>query len=114
MAITYLTNPISVLILAYQAREQMSTRKLPTTLIEAVRYFEDEDTAIEFLADIRWPNGEQTCPKCGAIGTHYYLAKQRRWKCRECRQQFSIKLDTVFGESSVKLSQWLPAVFGEL
>lgn len=90
----------------------MSTRKkLPTTLIEAVRYFEDEDAAIEFLADIRWPDGEQVCAKCGAVGEHYYLAKQRRWKCRECRQQFSIKVNTVFGESPVKLSQWLPAVW---
>ena len=36
--------------------------RLPKTLIDAVRYFADEDLALEFAAKVRWPEGEQTCP----------------------------------------------------
>ena len=39
--------------------------RLPKTLIDAVRYFADEDLALEFAAKVRWPEGEQTCPKEG-------------------------------------------------
>lgn len=67
--------------------------------------------ATEFLASLRWPDGEQECPKCCSIAEHYYLAKQRRWKCRDCRKQFSIKLGTIFEDSPLSLSKWLPAVW---
>jgi transposase-like protein len=83
----------------------------PATLLEAVRYFADEDVALTFLANIRWPAGEQECPKCGSVAQHYYLATQRRWKCRDCRKQFSIKVGTIFEDSPIPLSKWLPAVW---
>ena len=85
--------------------------RLPKTLIDAVRYFADEDLALEFAAKVRWPEGEQTCPKCGSIGEHYFLKTQRRWKCRDCRKQFSFKVDTIFEDSPLPLSKWLPAVW---
>lgn len=84
---------------------------IPKTLVEAVRYFEDEDVALAFVANIRWPKGEQVCPKCGSVGEHYFLKNQRRWKCRDCRKQFSIKVGTVFEDSPLPLSKWLPAVW---
>jgi transposase-like protein len=83
----------------------------PSTLLEAVRYFADEDVALAFLANVRWPSGEQQCPNCGTEAEHYYLSSQKRWKCRECRKQFSIKVGTIFEDSPIKLSQWLPAVW---
>ena len=90
-----------------------SEMKAPATFLEAVRFFADEEDAIQFLADVRWPDGEQVCPKCGTVGRHYWLKNQRRWRCREkaCRRQFSIKVGTIFEDSPIKLSQWLPAVW---
>jgi transposase-like protein len=85
--------------------------RVPATLIEAVRYFSDEEKAIQFLAQIRWPEGEQVCHKCGSVGEHYWLKAQKRWKCRDCRKQFSIKVGTIFEDSPVKLTKWLPAVW---
>lgn len=85
--------------------------KAPTSLLEAITYFADEDKALEFVASIRWPDGEQVCPKCGVIDEHYYLANQRRWKCKACRKQFSIKVGTIFEASPIPLSKWLPAVW---
>ena len=40
----------------------------PETLLEAVTYFADPDVALAFVANLRWPDGEQVCPRCG-VGT---------------------------------------------
>lgn len=84
---------------------------LPQTLLQAVTYFADEDKAIQFVADMRWPDGEQVCPKCGSVAEHYFMQTRKRWKCRDCRHQFSVKVGTIFEGSPLKLSKWMPAVW---
>ena len=83
----------------------------PEILLEAVTYFADEDVALAFLANLRWPSGEQVCPRCGVEDTHYFLKTRRVWKCRSCKKQFSIKVGTIFEDSPVPLSKWLPAMW---
>src|SRR5690606_22787230 len=83
----------------------------PETLLEAVQYFADEDTCNDFVATLRWPTGEKVCPKCGSVGEHYFMRARRRWKCCDCRHQFSVKVGTIFEDSPIKLSKWLPAVW---
>ena len=94
---------------------RMSARKkhddAPETLLEAAQYFADEDVALTFLANLRWPSGEQVCPKCGSEREHGYLKSVRRWKCRDCRGQFSIKVGTIFEDSPIPLGKWLPAMW---
>lgn len=82
----------------------------PTTLIEAIKYFADEDVCIRTLSAIRWPDGVIGCPSCGNT-EHYYLAARKIWKCKACARQFSIKVGTIFEDSPVKLSKWLPAMW---
>jgi transposase-like protein len=84
---------------------------LSKSLIDGVRYFADEDVALDFAAQVRWPKGEQDCPRCGVVAKHYFLKTQRRWKCRGCRQQFSFKVGTIFQDSRLPLSKWLQAVW---
>jgi transposase-like protein len=83
----------------------------PETLLGAARYFSDPDIGLNFLADLRWPNGV-TCPTCGSREV-IFLANQRRWKCRSKHslQQFSIKVGTIFEDSPIGLDKWLPAVW---
>jgi len=90
----------------------MTTTAMPRTLISAIRYFADEDRCIEYVASRRWPDGEVKCPTCGSIAT-LYLKKQRRWKCASDhpRRQFSVKVGTIFEDSPLPLSKWLPAVW---
>ncbi len=38
-------------------------RPFPKTLLEAVKYFSDPDTALGCMVAIRWPDGI-TCPRC--------------------------------------------------
>jgi transposase-like protein len=70
--------------------------ELPTTLLEAVRFFSDLDTCQRFMVNVKWPNGV-TCPECG--GTNIGEIKSRRkFQCRMkgCRKQFSVKVGTIF------------------
>jgi transposase-like protein len=91
----------------------MSQIKHPKTLMEAVTYFADESTALQFFVQIRWPKGVQ-CPHCGSDKVHF-LAKQRRWKCgtNHPKRQFSAKVGTIFEESPLGLDKWLVAVWLE-
>src|ERR1700722_3543657 len=84
----------------------------PRTLQQAIQYFSDEQVCIDAVAFMRWPNGPQ-CPKCeGENGKKpYYLKTQKRWKCRTCRKQFSVKVGTIFEESPIALQKWLPALW---
>lgn len=75
-------------------------------------HFQDADAARVYLESLRWANGV-TCPHCGAIGDHYKLeGKSHRpglWKCKDCREQFSVTVGTVFESSKIKLHIWLQA-----
>ncbi len=84
---------------------------LPTNLKDAIVYFSDEDVAIEFFRDIRWPDGVE-CPTCGSRDV-YYISTQRRWKCKHVhpKQQFSVKVGTIFEDSPIGLDKWLPAAW---
>lgn len=81
----------------------------PKTLQAAIRYFKDEQTCIDTIAALRWPDGP-VCPKCGH-NEQYYLATQKRWKCKKCAKQFSVKLGTIFEDSPVPLEKWLIALW---
>jgi transposase-like protein len=87
----------------------MTTKRLPTSLLEAIQYFSDVDVATEFVASLRWPNGP-VCPRCGGV-EHSYLHTRRVWKCKSCKRQFSVKVGTVFEDSPLGLDKWLPAVW---
>lgn len=77
-------------------------------------HFQNDDKAREYLERLRWPEG-QVCPHCGVIGKHYQLeGKSHRaglWKCKDCREQFSVTVGTVFERSKIPLSKWLMAVY---
>ncbi len=81
----------------------------PKTLREAIRYFANEDNCIRVVAEMRWANGP-ACPACGHM-QHYWLESQKRWKCKECWKQFSVKLGTIFEDSPIPLDKWLIALW---
>jgi len=39
-----------------------TTPNLPKSLVEAIRYFADEDRCFEFVKGLRWADGTPTCP----------------------------------------------------
>jgi transposase-like protein len=84
----------------------------PKTLLEAIQYFSDEQTCIDAVATMRWLDGPR-CPDCFGDDAKnpYYLKTQKRWKCRSCRRQFSVKVETIFEDSPIPLQKWLPALW---
>jgi transposase-like protein len=83
----------------------------PTTLVAAIRHFSDEQVCIDAVAEMRWPDGKVYCTGCGEIGNTIWLAVQKRWKCRGCKKQFSVKVGTIFHDSPLSLDKWLVAMW---
>src|SRR5437773_9328153 len=85
-----------------------SENSTPDTLLGAINYFADVDVATMFVAGLRWPKGV-VCPHCGTPEPRY-LPSRRIWQCR-CRKQFSVKVGSIFEDSPIPLSKWLPAMW---
>ena len=85
----------------------------PQTLQEAIIYYASEENCLAEMIKMRWRNGI-CCPRCGDTAvTHIkrITRKQSRtiWKCKGCKKQFSVKVGTIFEDSPLPLSKWLPA-----
>jgi transposase-like protein len=89
---------------------EQKEQAFPKTLLEAVKYFADPDTALRFMVAIRWPDGVITCPRCD--GTENSFVKTRRiWICKRCKKHFSVKVGSVMEDSPIGLDKWLSAMW---
>lgn len=74
-------------------------------------YFHNEEAAFKHLESILWAEGI-VCPKCGVIGNAYPLkTRMGVKKCGSCRQQFTVRVGTVFESSHIPLHKWLQATY---
>ena len=78
-------------------------------------HFQSADKAREHLEAIRWPHGP-VCPHCGSVSEdHYKLNGSAHrpgvYKCKDCREQFTVTVGTVFERSKIPLHQWMQAVY---
>lgn len=89
-------------------------------------YFHDEAKAFEYLESILWADGI-VCPHCGVSGGRVYDLSGVRGKpskkspegalryglkkCGECRQQFTVKVGTVFEHARMPLHKMLQATY---
>lgn len=87
-------------------------------------YMHDEAAAFVHVESIIWPEGP-VCPHCGVVDRAYRLEGVRSkpskknpegverhglWKCRECRNQFTVRKGTIFEESHIPMHKWLQAI----
>jgi transposase-like protein len=79
------------------------------TLTEFTDFFRDEETCVKHFTATRFANGEY-CPHCGHGKIHLF-ANGRRYRCAGCKQDFTIRTNTVFGESKLPLRKWFMAVY---
>lgn len=83
----------------------------PTTLLEAVAYFSDPDRAFEYAVKLRWPHGV-ACPRMGCGSASVQFIKTRKlWRCKDCKRQFTVKVGTIFEDSPIPFTKWLPAIW---
>jgi transposase-like protein len=85
---------------------------MPRTLLEAITYFANPANCHAYMVSKRWPSGEITCPTCG--GGHLRFDRTRMvYTCnaKHPKRQFSVKVGTIFEDSPLSLSKWLPTVW---
>lgn len=90
--------------------KEKKAAEFPQTLHAAIKYFANEDRALDFMKSIRWPDGIVKCPRCGSTEVSF-LSTRRIWKCKAQheKQQFSVKVGTVLEDSPIALDKWLCA-----
>ena len=86
--------------------------EMPKTLLEAITYFSNEDNCRQFMIAIRWADRVVRCPYCGSSKVTF-LATANVYRCYgdHSKQKFSLKVGTVFEDSPISLSKWLPAAW---
>jgi transposase-like protein len=89
----------------------MDSTPFPSSLLEAIRYFEDDERCRDFVADLRWPDGVE-CPRegCGSTSVQF-ISTRGIWRCKTCKRQFSVKVGTIFEDSPIPLGKWLTALW---
>jgi len=81
------------------------------TIREIPRACADEDAAVEFLERKRWGDCP-CCPHCWDTDVYQMTSrdggreKNRRWRCRGCKKQYSVRTGTVFEDSRIPLRHW--------
>lgn len=72
----------------------------------------DETAAVEFLEKQRWGD-TPACVKCGSV--EVYQMKDAKtgkrnsrylWRCRDCKEQYTVRIGTVYEESRIPLRHW--------
>ncbi|MCY4413255.1 MAG: IS1595 family transposase [Caldilineaceae bacterium] len=84
----------------------------PQDVLSVFEFFEmlpDEQSAIEFIESVRWPDGV-VCPRCKSARAKK-IANQKRYNCNDCRRQFSVRTGTVFENTRIPLRKWLYALY---
>ena len=82
----------------------------PKTLLEAINFFAEYENCRQFMVAIRWEDGVVRCPTCNSDKV-IYLQNARVYYCKakHAKQKFSLKIGTIFEDSPISLSKWLPA-----
>lgn len=72
----------------------------------------DELAAVEFLEEQRWGN-TPACMKCGSVSVYKMRDaktgernKRFLWRCHDCKEQFTVRIGTVYEESRIELRHW--------
>jgi transposase-like protein len=78
------------------------------TLHDAMVHFLEPQNAIDYMIELRWPDGVVVCPTCGGTDVTWMPTRslfQCKW--RHPRRQFSVKVGTIFEDSPIALGKWL-------
>jgi transposase-like protein len=72
----------------------------------------DELTAVEFFEFQRWGD-TPCCVKCGSVNVYQMKdaatgerSKRYLWRCRDCKEQYTVRIGTVYEESRLPMKHW--------
>ena len=82
--------------------------KYPSTVLEFERLFSSEKACLEYLIQIRWPNGF-CCPRCNH--SKAWITKRGLYRCKLCDTQTSVTAGTIFHDRRKPLMLWFRAIW---
>jgi transposase-like protein len=101
------------------AKGQRKVASDKSAIVAAVpRACADEFAAVEFIESLRWSVTGPCCLYCG--NTDVYQMKDSKtgkrnkrflWRCRGCKQQYSVRVGTVMEDSRIPLRHWAYALW---
>ena len=89
----------------------MTDKPETVSLYQFFQRFPNEEAARLYFEHNRWA-GEVSCPHCGSVSVaEIKNQKPMPYRCRDCRQHFSVRTGTVLAESRLPLHKWLMAIY---
>lgn len=89
----------------------MTDKPETVSLYQFFQRFPNEEAARAYFENNRWA-GEVSCPHCGSLDVATVKSmKPMPYRCRDCRQHFSVRTGTVLAESRLPLHKWLMAIY---
>jgi len=77
----------------------------------------DETAAVEFLEKKQWGD-TPACVKCGSVSVYRMTDSKTGkrnsrylWRCHDCKEQYTVRIGTVYEESRIELRHWCYAVW---
>lgn len=78
-------------------------------LAQFMAAFPDEGACRKYFESVRFAGGDY-CPHCGHDKINRF-SDGIRYRCASCKQDFTIKTATLFGESKLPLRKWFIAIY---
>ncbi len=76
---------------------------------EFFELFPDEESAVKFIENQIWSDGV-FCKYCGSEETAP-RPKRHGHRCKKCRRDFTVRIDTIFENSRLPLRSWIYAIY---
>ena len=74
--------------------------------------FPNERAAVRWFESIYWPDGQLACLRCGSVKAYRVKGdKPMPYRCSDCREYFSLKTNTAFEGSNIRLRKWAIAIY---
>jgi len=85
------------------------------SFVHMLQVLPDDNACRLFLEDLRW-DGKPVCPHCSSVHESHYKLKTKGefkglYKCKDCRERFTVTVGTMFEGSHVPLRKWFIAIY---
>ncbi len=91
----------------------MANDGLTVSTKELFELFPDAEAARGYIESRVWPHGP-VCPKCGSgarVTEKSSVRKRGFYRCNPCKEDFSVRSGTAFGQSHIPLDKWIHAMY---
>ncbi|MGP5384122.1 IS1595-like element ISAar1 family transposase, partial [Glutamicibacter arilaitensis] len=81
----------------------LAGRDYPADLAQLLAWFSDDESCVDYLQWLRWPEGI-CCPRC--LSAFVNNEPDNRFRCKKCWYRFSATAGTVFDKTRTPLTVW--------